>query len=109
MNYTLLLCLSPLVIIFVLMKFVVWISAVNSESQYVRKEPLENEDPLWQTRMRMLMQRKKSMEIAQTIDEALHQYYVVEQGKDVPNWRYIKDADWWIEYLKSLGIDPRNP
>ena len=39
MNYTLLLCLSPLVIIFLLMKFVVWISAVNSEQSYVRKEP----------------------------------------------------------------------
>jgi len=69
----------------------------------------ENEDLLWKTRMKMLMERKKSMEIAQTIDEALYQYYVVEQGKEVPNWRYIKDADWWIEYLKSLGIDPRNP
>ena len=33
--------------------------------------------------MRMLMQRKKSMEIAQTIDDPLHQYYVVEQGKEV--------------------------
>jgi len=69
----------------------------------------ENEDLLWQTRMRMLTQRKRSMEIAQTIDDALYQYYFVEQGKEVPNWRYIKDADWWIEYLKSLGIDPRNP
>ncbi len=59
--------------------------------------------------MKMLMQRKKSMEIAQTIDEALYQYYVVEQGKEVPNWRYIKDADWWLEYLDSLGIDRRNP
>ncbi len=49
------------------------------------------------------------MEIAQIIDDALYQYYVVEQGKEVPNWRYIKDQDWWIEYLKSLGIDPRNP
>ena len=49
------------------------------------------------------------MEIAQTIDEALYQYYVVEHGKEVPNWRYIKDADWWLEYLKSLGIDRRNP
>ena len=74
-----------------------------------QENPLENEDHLWQTRMKMLMQRKRSMEIAQTIDEALYQYYVVEQGKEVPNWRYIKDADWWIEYLKSLGIDPRNP
>ena len=49
------------------------------------------------------------MEIAQTIDDALYEYYVVEQGKPVPKWRYIKDQDWWIEYLKDLGIDPRNP
>tara|TARA_R100000030_G_scaffold69216_2_gene53044 strand:+ start:892 stop:1137 length:246 start_codon:yes stop_codon:yes gene_type:complete len=73
------------------------------------KNPYENEDPTWQIRMQTLMRRKRSMEIAQTIDEALYQYYVVERGEDVPNWRYIKDADWWIEYLKNLGIDPRNP
>ena len=45
MNYTLLLCLSPLVIIFLLMKFIVWISAVNSESSYVRKEPFRKRGP----------------------------------------------------------------
>ena len=45
MNYTLLLCLSPLVIIFLLMKFVVWISAVNTESDYVRKEPFRKRGP----------------------------------------------------------------
>ena len=45
MNYTLLLCLSPLVIVFVLMKFVVWISAVNSEQLYVRKEPFRKRGP----------------------------------------------------------------
>ena len=73
------------------------------------KNLYENEDPLWQTRMRMLTQRKKSLQIAQIIDEELYQYYVVERGQEVPNWRYIKDQDWWIEYLKSLGIDPRNP
>ena len=73
------------------------------------KNLYENEDPLWQTRMRMLTQRKKSIQIAQIIDEELYQYYVVERGQEVPNWRYIKDQDWWIEYLKSLGIDPRNP
>jgi hypothetical protein len=55
------------------------------------------------------MKRKKNMEIAQTIDEALHQYYVVERGKEVPNWRYIKDAEWWLEYLDFLGIDRDNP
>ncbi len=45
MNYTLLLCLSPLVIIFILMKFIVWVSAVNAESNYVRKEPLRKRGP----------------------------------------------------------------
>jgi hypothetical protein len=49
------------------------------------------------------------MEIAQIIDESLYEYYVIERGEEVPNWRYIKDQDWWLEYLKSLGIDPRNP
>ena len=73
------------------------------------KNLYENEDPMWQIHMKTLMRRKKSMEIARTIDEALYQYYHVEQGKEVPNWRYIKEQDWWIEYLKSLGIDPRNP
>ena len=45
MSYTLLLCLSPLVVIFVLMKFIVWISAVNSEQSYVRKEPFRKRGP----------------------------------------------------------------
>ena len=45
MNFTLLLCLSPLDIIFVLMKFIVWISAVNAESDYVRREPLRKRGP----------------------------------------------------------------
>jgi len=73
------------------------------------KNLYENEDRLWQMHMQTLMRRKRNMEIAQTIDNSLHQYYVVEQGKPVPNWRYVKDQDWWIEYLKDLGIDPRNP
>jgi hypothetical protein len=74
------------------------------------KENQENPtDPIWQMHMQMLTKRKRNMEIAQTIDDALHQYYVVEQGKPVPNWRYVKDSDWWIEYLEKLGIDRRNP
>ena len=73
------------------------------------KHPSENEDRLWQMHMQTLMKRKRNMEIAQTIDDALYEYYVVEQGKPVPKWRYIKDQDWWIEYLKDLGIYPRNP
>ncbi len=58
--------------------------------------------------MRTLTKMTKSMEIAQIIDDVLYQYYVVEQGKPVPNWRYIKDQDWWIEYLKTLGLNERN-
>ena len=73
------------------------------------KNLYENEGPLWQTHMKTLIKRKKNLQIAQIIDEELHQYYVVERGQKVPNWRYVKDQDWWIDYLKSLGIDPRNP
>ncbi len=47
MNYqlTLLLCFTPLVIIYIVMKLAVWISAVNAESTYVRKEPLRKRGP----------------------------------------------------------------
>ena len=48
------------------------------------------------------------MEIAQTIDKALYDYYS-EQGKPVPQWKTKKNPDWWEDYLNSLGIDPRNP
>ena len=48
------------------------------------------------------------MEIAQTIDKALYQYYTVENDLPVPNWRQIKDPEWWVQYLKDMGLDPRN-
>ena len=57
--------------------------------------------------MLMLMMRKRNREIAQTIDDALYEWYS-EHRKDVPKWKR-KDPDWWTEYLDSLGIDPRNP
>jgi|TARA_Y100000991_G_scaffold185885_1_gene150210 hypothetical protein len=41
----LLACLSPLVLIFIIMKLAVWISAVNSETGYVRKEPFRKRGP----------------------------------------------------------------
>ena len=73
------------------------------------KNLYENEDPSWQMHMQTLTKMKKNMEIAQIIDDTLYEYYVIEQGKPVPNWRFMKDQDWWIEYLKSLGYNPRNP
>ncbi len=47
------------------------------------------------------------MEIAQIIDDALHEYYS-EREQDVPKWKQ-KQPQWWIEYLISLGMDPTNP
>ena len=71
------------------------------------KNLYENEDPLWRTHMRMLMKRKRSMEIAQTIDDALEEWYS-ERGLPVPQWKSKRDPDWWIEYLEELGVDPEN-
>ena len=38
-------CFTPLVIIFIVMKLAVWVSAVNSENDYVRKEPFRKRGP----------------------------------------------------------------
>ena len=38
-------CFTPLVLIFIVMKLAVWISAVNAEQDYVRKEPLRKRGP----------------------------------------------------------------
>lgn len=67
----------------------------------------ENEDPTWTIHMRMLTKRKKNLHIAQTIDDALSEWYS-EQGRPVPQWKR-KDPQWWIDYLNELGIDPTNP
>jgi len=67
----------------------------------------ENEDPMWQTHMRTLMKRKRSMEIVQIIDRALAEW-CGEQGREVPQWKR-RDPQWWIDYLINLDIDPRNP
>lgn len=44
-QYTLLLCFAPLAIIYIVMKIAVWMSAVNVEADYVRKEPLRKRGP----------------------------------------------------------------
>ena len=72
------------------------------------KNHYENEDPLWRTRMQMLMKKKRNMEIAQIIDDAISEYYS-ENDLSVPEWKLKKDPQWWIDYLKELNIDPRNP
>jgi hypothetical protein len=44
------------------------------------------------------------MEIAQTIDRVLYEYYS-EKGMEVPQWKTQKNPQWWIDYLKELGIE----
>ena len=57
--------------------------------------------------MQMLMKKKRNLEIAQIINEAINEYYSL-QNLPVPDWKR-KDPDWWTKYLNELGIDPRNP
>ena len=42
---TLLLCFTPLVVVYIVMKLAVWLSAINTESDYFRKEPLRKRGP----------------------------------------------------------------
>ncbi len=44
-QYTLILCFTPLAIIYIVMKLAVWMSAINAESDYVRQEPLRKRGP----------------------------------------------------------------
>jgi len=41
----LLACFLPLIILFVVMKLAVWMEAVNSEKDYVKREPLRKRGP----------------------------------------------------------------
>ena len=54
--------------------------------------------------MRTLTLKMRSMEIAQTIDKALYDYYS-EKGMEVPQWKCPKDPQWWTDYLNELGIE----
>ena len=38
-------CFTPLVLIFIVMKLAVWVSAVNDENNYVGKEPFRKRVP----------------------------------------------------------------
>ena len=73
-----------------------------------KQNPENPMDLMWQTHMRTLTKRKRSMEIAQIIEDSLYEYYTIERGLPVPNWKK-KDPEWWVDYLKNMGIDPRNP
>lgn len=47
------------------------------------------------------------MEIAQTIDNALYEWYS-ERGLEVPDWKRKQNPQWWIDYLREHGLDENN-
>ena len=67
----------------------------------------ENHTHMWQMRMQTLMKRTRNMEVKQIIDDALWEYYS-ERGMEVPQWRRNKDPEWWINYLRDLGLGENN-
>ena len=73
-----------------------------------KQNPENHMDPIWQMHMQTLTKRKRNMEIAQIIDSAIYEYYS-ENNLSVPDWKLKKDPQWWIDYLKELETDPRNP
>ena len=72
------------------------------------KNGLESEDPMWKIHMKTLIKRKKSMEIAQIIDDFLLEWYS-EKGIPVTQWKKETNPQWWVDYLKTLNMDSKNP
>ena len=48
------------------------------------------------------------MEIAQIIDDVLLEWYS-ERGVPVPQWKKETNPQWWVDYLKTLNMDSKNP
>jgi len=68
------------------------------------KIPNDHTDHMWEIHMQTLMKRKRSMEVAQIIDNALFEWYS-ERGMEVPQWKRTKDPQWWIDYLREIEDD----
>ena len=66
------------------------------------ENPENHTDPTWRMHMQTLMLKKRNMEVAQIINDALLEWYS-EHGLEVPNWKMQKDPQWWIDYLNELG------
>lgn len=55
----------------------------------------------WDYQMEVLNKRKRIIEIADTIDKVLWEWYS-ERGREVPNWKQSINHDWWNLYLGEL-------
>jgi hypothetical protein len=63
----------------------------------------ENTDPSWKTHIETLTKRMKQIEIGDNVKQAISDWYY-ENGMIEPQW-YMKEQDWWIQYLQSLDND----
>lgn len=61
----------------------------------------DHTDPTWMTHMETLTKRMRNIEVAQKIDEAINEYYSL-QDRPVPRWKMQKDPQWWIDYLAEI-------
>jgi hypothetical protein len=58
----------------------------------------------WNLRMKILTRRKKQLETAETVSQAISDWYL-ENGLPEPEWKIQKDPEWWTSYLDSLKTD----
>ena len=78
--------------------------------KYVTKNVLKNFANKWKKlfmRMDVLQKRINRVKMAETIDKAIKEYY---DSKDmpVPQWRQETNPQWWVDYLRELGLDANN-
>lgn len=55
----------------------------------------------WEYQMEVLNRRKRIIEISDTIDKVLYEWYS-ERGREVPKWKLNSTPDWWLNYLNEL-------
>jgi hypothetical protein len=58
----------------------------------------------WNQYMMTLTRRKKQLETAEIISQAISDWYL-ENGIPEPDWKIQKDPEWWTSYLDSLKTD----
>jgi hypothetical protein len=58
----------------------------------------------WNLRMKILTRRKKQLETAEIVSQAISDWYL-ENDLPEPDWKIQKDPEWWTSYLASLKTD----
>ena len=64
----------------------------------------QNPTNTWNQHMKTLTRRKRQLETAETLSQAISDWYL-ENGLPEPDWKIQKDPEWWTSYLDSLETD----